>query len=324
MEADSTAGLGVYTGILAIDARAFGTHNTVEQHKLTEFLRDVVHQAATRADVPELLQNNVFHAFRGDGYLIGFDPDLCPAIVDRYSDALQSQLRSHHRELRSEEVELRIRASLHLGPLNTFNALLQDSPSGTCMVESGRMLDADSVRALLDNSDPRVTFVATVLSEEVMKQVVRAGHSSRRPSEFVAATVDVSAKEYSGTGYLRVPVPSGDLLKYGLLYGQPTESVPEGNSTDESDRSSIQNTNSFSGHAENVAQAGNVEGGFHNSSPRADNGGMSVSGRGNKVAGRDMHDVHQQFSGPFHTAGDSNFGPSSGRRADHHDDSAEG
>ncbi|MCX2729482.1 hypothetical protein OOZ19_04470 [Saccharopolyspora sp. NFXS83] len=321
MDQKDTHRLGHYTGILAIDVRRFSSHNDVKQRKIVDLLPTVLSESSERAGIAGLMRDNVFRAFRGDGYLIGFNPDLMVAVVDKFFDSLQAELRRRSAELRSAAIELRIRASLHLGPVQSFNILVSDSPSGTVMVETGRMVDAEPVRALLDNSDPKVTLVAAVLSEEVMKQVVESGRTARQPSEFVPAPLRVEAKDYAGKGYLRVPVPSGDLLTSGLLHGQPEPSIE---AADQSVASSGPASNSFTGYADKVIQARDVGGGIHDHSAYAD-GGIAVHGNGNVTAGGDIDksDNKQEFSGQFNTQGDSNFGPSSGRRIRSNHDQAE-
>ncbi|MEB3371918.1 hypothetical protein [Saccharopolyspora mangrovi] len=320
MDHESTDGLGQYTGILAVDVRQFSKHNTSQQQTIVQLLPTILQKSAERADISELLQRHIFRAFRGDGYLIGFNPDLIGTVIDRFLDALQAELRRHSAELRSSGIELRLRASLHLGPLRSFNTLAVDSPSGTLMVESGRMVDADAVRALLDHSDPRVTLLAAVVSEEVMKNVIEAGWTARQPSEFVAAPLRVNAKDYSGTGYLRVPTVSGELLRSGLLHGQPEQPATE--STEPSSKSADHISNTLDGRAQNATQAQNVHDGVHYNSVHADAAGIAVHGDGNTTAGGnvDQSTNKQEYSGHFHTQGDSNFGPSSGRRTGPHND----
>lgn len=319
MDQLDTGELGRYTGILAVDVRGFSKHNDIQQEQIGTQLLTILREAAERAGLSDIVQNFVFQAFRGDGYLIGFDPDRVADVVDRYFDSLQAALRRRSPQLRAAGIELRLRTSLHLGPLRSFNTLVADSPAGRLMVESGRMVDADPVRALLDSSDPNVTLVATVLSEEVMKNVIEAGRTIRQPSEFVAAPLRIEAKDYSGTGFLRVPVPSGDLLRYGLLHGQPEKTAEDGDDEQPPTPSEGFWGNSFSGHAEKVNQTRDVYGGINDSSVTAGPGGIAVRGNGNTTAQGDINTgdrtvAEQVFSGDFKTQGDANFGPSSGRR----------
>ncbi|MEU4744245.1 hypothetical protein AB0G02_27800 [Actinosynnema sp. NPDC023658] len=305
--------------MLVVDVRHFSKHNSAEQQVIAEQLPEILQRVADRTNLTSLWERGEFKAFRGDGYVIGFDPNLISAVVDGFFDALQSELRLRAAEFRAAGIELRVRASLHLGPLTSFNRLLADSPSGRPVVEANRMVDAEAVRALLDNSDPEVTFVALVLSHSVMEHVVEAGSTTRRRSEFVEAPLDVTAKEYSGKGYLRVPVPSGDLLRYGLLHGQPEAPPDDDRAVKRPEAPGHHVSNHMGGTAHNLVQAGSVRGGIHSHLTRNTDKGIEVTGNGNVTAGSnvDQSSGKQEFSGNFHTAGDANFGPSSGRRAGH-------
>ncbi|GGI86368.1 hypothetical protein GCM10011581_24320 [Saccharopolyspora subtropica] len=305
---DSTRALGEYRGILAVDVHCFGRHNDAQQKMIIDLLPEIIQQSASRAGLPQLWDGH-FRAPRGDGYLFGFHVDLVSAVVDRFFDALQGAMRQRAAQFRAAEITLRVRTSLHLGPVQSFDALLTDSPSGKVMVDTGRMVDADSVRALLDHSDPNVTFVASVISNAVMEHVVRAGRTARKPSEFVEAPLQVDAKDYSGVGYLRVPAPSQKLLSSGLLFGQPE---PDPEPTTEK-RAIAGTANDVHGRADNVAQTHDVSGGINQGTQ---NRGIVVKGNGNTTAGHgiDQSKDKQEFSGHFYTHGDANFGPSSGRR----------
>lgn len=310
MEQANTRGVGRYTGLLMVDVNRFdATHNSAQQHQIIQLLPVVLREAAEQARIPQLLQDNDFHAFRGDGYFIGFDPDLAAKVVDRYFDALQANLRSRTPSLRAKGIELRLRASLHVAPVHDYDRMIADSPTGSSANEAKRMVDANAVRALLQHSDPRVTLVATVVSSDAMKHVVEAGLTSRQPTEFVAAPMQVESKEFSGTGYLRVPVPSGDLLRHGLLHGQPVQGEPStlGNASRPVSSSEL---------AEQAVQA--EKGADECRTAYTAAGGTSVVASGDRSTAAygnvDQSSHKQEFSGTFRTKGDANFGPSSGRR----------
>ncbi|MEV0705141.1 hypothetical protein AB0I53_45505 [Saccharopolyspora sp. NPDC050389] len=309
--------IGEYLGILAVDVHRFSEHNTTQQQTIVQVLSEVLQQSATRTGLRTNWDEH-FRAPRGDGYLLGIAQELVSVVVDRFFDAMQYELRRRAAQLRAVEITLRLRASLHLGPVQSFNALLTDSPSGKVMVDVGRMVDAESVKALLNHSDPKVTHVVSVISESVLEHVVQAGLTSRQPSEFVQAPLKVDAKEYSGVGYLRVPAPSDELLRSGLLCGQPE---PATDSETSQSASEARGTNTSYGSAENLTQAHNVRD-VTDSSTR---GGIAVRGNNNTTAGNniDQSQNKQENSGHFYTLGDSNFGQSSGRRIGTDDTTAE-
>jgi hypothetical protein len=315
--AGSTRSADEYVGMLVVDVCRFSKHNNAQQQTIVEMLPEILRMVTERTDLASLWEQHQFRAFRGDGYIVGFARELVGLVVDRFFDALQGELRRRSGEFRAAGVELRVRTSLHLGPVASFDSLLTDSPSGRVMVDANRMVDAAAVRALLDNSDPEVTFVASVLSHSVMENVVEAGATTRRASEFVEAPLDVTAKEYSGRGYVRVPAPSGDLLRYGLLCRQPEKiSVDEDPVEARSEGVESHVANHVSGSAHNAIQTGDVRGGIHYDSARDNAKNIAVTGHNNITAGGnvDQSSGKQEFSGRFRAGHDANFGPSSGRR----------
>ncbi|EHR61625.1 hypothetical protein [Saccharomonospora cyanea] len=319
-ELSQDRGFGELVGILAVDVRRFSAHNDAQQKTIVDLLPVVLRDSATKAGLRQLWDGHGFRAFRGDGYLVGVRPELVGAVVDRYFDSLQNELRRRACDLQAAGVRLRLRASLHLGPVESFDVLVTDSPHGRVMVEAGRMVDAAPVRALLDHSDAEVTFVASVISRSVMEHVVEAGRCLRKPSEFVETSLKVDAKEYEGTGYLRVPTPSGELLTSGLLAVQqrPEAEVTESPEATRNDGGDTSSSNVVKGTVDTVSQVRDVRGGFGNGAVRGVSGGMVVTGNGNVAAGRDANvnrsTTTQEFSGTFFTQGDGNFGPGSGRR----------
>jgi len=303
-----------YIGILAVDVSQFSKHNSGQQTTIMPLLAEMIQQAARRAEVVQLWEDSTFLAPRGDGYLIGFHRDLLRRVVDRFFDALQTELRRNSARFRASDVAIRVRASLGLGPVPPFNPADSDSPAGEVMVNAARMVGAPQVRVILEKSDPAVTFVAVVLSRAVMEQVVAAGKTVRKPSEFVETTLRVSGKDYTDTGYLRVPAPSGELLRSGLLFEQ--DDVGAEPTVEEETLPGDRARNTATGPAENVVQARDVYGGVRS---------QSVSGNNNTLAGGDIEQSphKQEFSGTFTTQGDSNFGHSSGRRFETSNDQAE-
>ncbi|WP_026454186.1 hypothetical protein [Saccharomonospora iraqiensis] len=306
---------GEHLGILAVDVRHFSRHTTAQQETIQRELPAVLRAAADRVGLAEAWRGHRFHAFRGDGYLVGVRPELVAAVVDGFFDALQVELRRRVKGFRASGIELRLRTSLHYGPVGAFDALLADSPAGRVMVDAGRMLDAEPVRRLLDHSDPEVTLVASVLSGTVMEEIVRAERTERRPSEFVEAPLELAAKEYSGTGYLRVPAPSGDLLRAVLLPGGDDTDTPEEAGAADAGSGPAPVSNTVTGDAHGVAQSGVVHGGVRQHTVGdASGSGIVVSGDGHVTAGRDVTQSSTEITGDVSTRGDANFGPASGRR----------
>lgn len=299
--------------ILVVDTRQFSKHDDRQQNALALAIPEVLKQASHRAQVPELWADRQFPDSTGDGYIIGFSPRLLGRVVNRYIECLEMELRQAATTL-PPGARLRMRMSLHVGPVSLLDDVRISSPVGKTMIDTHRLVDATALRALLEHSDPEVTHLAVALSERVVQDAVVTGHSGRRLTEFVESPVAVKAKDFAGTAYLRVPAPSGELLARGLLGVQPPaeEAVPAepvpvpmpptgGPQASESGR---------------AAQFGDVTGGAVGGDVSGSVGVLgSVSGNDNTISG---HDLHQNLPGrdSYHSSGDMNIGPYGGQRGD--------
>ncbi|APU16372.1 MULTISPECIES: hypothetical protein [Actinoalloteichus] len=325
---DEASAPGTYLGVMVIDTHRISAPDDVGQDRLTTLIPEIVSSAARRGGVERLLLNPPVGTPSGEGLLFGFDAELLPLAVDRLMDALQGELRTRARDLRADGITLRMRASLHLGPVPSFTSLFVDSPTGRVVIDSHRMVGAAEVRALLERSDPQATFLATVVSDAVMADVIQAGHTVRRPSEFVRTALSVAAEDFPCIGHLRVPVPSGELLTAGLLTPRQQASDAErpapistpglGAADARSGTGWTSNTTTTNGgHQRLIAQSrdvGHIE--DHSTAVEAGLSEVAVSGNNNNIAGRDLDQStgRQDFSGTFDVGGDGSFGSHSGRR----------
>jgi hypothetical protein len=275
--------------IMVVDTKAFSRHDDLQQDELAVAIPRVLEAACQRAELPELWAEKRFPDSTGDGFIIGFPPRLLARVVNRYIECLQIELRLAARNLPAG-ARLRMRMSLNVGPVSLLNEALIGSPVGATMINTHRLVDADPLRVLLERSDPEITHLVAALSERVIEDTVRSGRAGRRLSEFVKAPVEIKAKDFCGTAYLRVPAPSGEVLALGVLGVQPpndSENPPEPSS-------------------EPIA-TGDIDGSV----------GVlgEVSGNQNTIAGRDLN---QSLAGrdAYRSQGDMNFGSYSGQRGD--------
>lgn len=278
-----------HVAIMVVDTREFSKHNDIQQDRLAPMIPELLRRAADRAGLAELWEHRAFPDSTGDGFMLGFPPRLLPSVVHRYLDTLQGQLRDEQRSLRADKMRLRMRLSLNLGPVGMVDDPSLDSPVGSAMIATHRLVDAEPVRVLLERSNPDVTLLAAALSESVMDAVVRTGHSGRHPDEFVAAPVRIAAKDFTGTAYLRVPAPSGDLLAHGLLGVQPTE--PEPTETPDTPPTRQPEAASTADHGGRVSRIGDLGDGSVATGDVTGNIGVlgPLSGHGNTVTGGDVN-----------------------------------
>jgi hypothetical protein len=277
--------------IMVVDAKAFSKHDDLQQDELVVAIPRVLEAACRRAELPELWAEKRFPDSTGDGFIIGFPPRLLARVVNRYIECLQIELRLAARTLPAG-ARLRMRMSLNVGPVSLLNEALIDSPVGATMIDTHRLVDAAALRVLLDRSDPDITHLVAALSERVIEDTVRSGRAGRRLSEFVKAPVEIKAKDFCGTAYLRVPAPSGEVLALGVLGVQPLADEDSENRSEPGPE---------------PIDAGDIDGSI----------GVlgEVSGNQNTIAGRDL-DQSSAGRDAYRNQGDMNFGSYSGQRGD--------
>ncbi|MGH8542992.1 MAG: hypothetical protein ACREX3_05015 [Gammaproteobacteria bacterium] len=209
--------------VLVVDSKEFSKHSDLQQGQLVPAIQGVLEKATQRCGLPQLWSERRFPSTRGDGYQFGFDQKYLPHVVNRYLEALQAELYEvNHQQLNRQGARLRMRLGLNLGPVPPYDAQETDSPVGSIINDTHRLVECDQVRAMLERSDPDVTMLAAALSESVMNDVVRKGYAGRSEEEFVAVEATINSHGLGTSAYLRVPAISGDLLRYGLLGAQDT------------------------------------------------------------------------------------------------------
>jgi hypothetical protein len=205
-----------YRGVLVVDTKEFGSNSDAGQALLADAVPDVVALAFERAKLAHVWQDALFPHNTGDGFGIGFDTRHLPAVVTRFFDTLQDVLAERDVRLRahSRRMRLRMRASLNVGPVQEPDAQGNTAVVGSTVITTHRLLDAPAVRDVLVRSDPEQTFLSVALSQRVFDDVLASEYATLPPSRVVPRLVQV--KEFTGTVYLYVPNPSGDLLRDGF------------------------------------------------------------------------------------------------------------
>lgn len=270
------ADLPPYRAVLSVDVKNFSGVAPIDHHGLTEAVPTILERAFERAGRPDVWAERRFPDGRGDGFVVGFRPETLPLLVGPLLDALQDELAYHDRMRFARSGQpTRMRVSIAVGPLTDSDESRLGDGSGAAMVETHRLLDSEPVRALLETSDPGVTFVAAVISARVYEDVVLGGYGEKAPGEFVQ--VPVSVKTYRGDAYLHVPKPSGTLLVRGI-------GAPDGHGPDDPPP--------LSSAPEDAGYAANMVNGIVN---------------GNAIQFRDQYVTDRSKTTQQHTSGDGNI-----------------
>jgi hypothetical protein len=220
----TTRELPPYRAVLVVDARSFSANPDRMQAELNTEIQQALAAAFIRAGLAQAWQDRRFAGHTGDGYIVGLEPDLLPYLIDPLLGELQSELHERDYRRRAWEPRLRLRASIHVGPLPD-----QGQPNdgvGKAMTDTHRLLDSDRVRQLLERTHEDVTFVAAIVSRRAYEDAVEGGYTGLHMALFVP--VEATAKRFADIAYLHVPTPSGPLLAVGIAGDQaaPTEPSP--------------------------------------------------------------------------------------------------
>ncbi|MFD3582874.1 hypothetical protein [Streptomyces sp. NPDC058683] len=125
----------------------------------------------------------------GDGAILLFSPAMLTRLVDPLMGQLNAALTRYERQRLASSPILRLRASVHVGPLS-----LPDH-RGDAINDTARLLDCQAIRQALSAAKDSGAFLAAALSEIVYQRTVRAGRTpDLGPHHFLEATARVSGK----------------------------------------------------------------------------------------------------------------------------------
>lgn len=252
-----------YRAVLVVDTKDFGGNSDPGQELLAQAVPDVVALAFERAGLAGVWQEALFPHNTGDGFGIGFDTRHLPAVVSGFFDVLQDVLAERDARLRARDrrLRLRMRASLNVGPVREPDPQGSTGVVGNAAITTHRLLDAPAVREVLTRSDPDQTFLSVALSQRVFDDVLASGYATLSASRVVPRFVRV--KEFSGTVYLYVPKPSGDLLAHGIADYQQELDAAQAVQETPPPTGAVRNTISGGTHSGTTIQVGHLHGGLH-------------------------------------------------------------
>ncbi|EIV91272.1 hypothetical protein [Frankia sp. QA3] len=342
------AKLPPYRALLVVDIKDFSGVPGRWHESLTREVPNLLDQTFRRCGWPDWTAAKRYDISTGDGHVLVLESWTLPLLVHPFLENLQRELEDRNRVASTGAGggrPLRMRVSLNIGPVTDSGTNRLGDGSGDARIALHRLLDADAVRHLLDDSDPQATLVAAILSSRAFEDAVTGGFCRLGPGDFVA--VDVAEKTYRGTAYLRVPRPTGGLLNRGF---RPPQAPPDPAGRDGARRHAPSHTSEPSGGPAGSGSSlsvGNVGGGVsvgsngptHNGFGDLNSGDFRSTRRDSYSAGRDQylgprtehrsehHGAGPQINGPVDRSSFSGYtftqaaSPPSGRqdRPGHHD-----
>ncbi|MDX2934908.1 hypothetical protein [Streptomyces ipomoeae] len=269
--------LPAYRGILAVDAKGFTGHPAIEHEAISRAVPELLRTALTRAGLEDLWNDRKFPASTGDGYVFGFDPTLMPFVIHPLLLTLQDVLTDYN-VLSYGAVPIRLRASLHIGPLPDTGD--EFSGNGTARNDTHRLLDSRPVKAVLASHKENITHLAAILSQRCYEDAVASGYTGRHLDHFVEVAATVDGKPFAQQAWIYVPQPSGPLYEEALTDPAAESPVRE-------DARPPENARTQGPRVRNSAPNGNINTGTVH-------GGQSVSNHnvaGDHVEGSKAHRV---------------------------------
>ncbi|MBA0052657.1 hypothetical protein E0L36_17730 [Streptomyces sp. AJS327] len=197
-----------YRGILAVDAKDFTGYPAIQHGEISRVIPQLLQTSFSRARLPEVWEERRFPDSTGDGYVFGFEPSSMPFVIHPWLSTLQELLTEFNVNSMGT-VRIRLRASLHIGPLPDSGDDFDGN--GTPRNDTHRLLDSVPVKAVLATQSENVTQVAAILSDRCYQDAVASGYTGRHPDYFIEVPASVEGKRFEQRAWLYVPAPSGNL-----------------------------------------------------------------------------------------------------------------
>jgi hypothetical protein len=221
-----------YRALVAVDTEKYSRNRSSELPNLNMALREVVETSMGRSLLAAEWGRRSFDQSTGDGLVFGVETYSLPFLLHPWLDILHSVLEEADVRLRrrSRDLRMRLRVSIHVGPVPDVGEGTPDPVSATTN-DVFRLLNASAAREALDRSDPDVTFLAAVVSQRVFEDVVAAGYCGLHPARFAPVVAEIPEKRFSQPAWLYLPRPSAGTAPIQLpepTTSRPPESPPGG------------------------------------------------------------------------------------------------
>nr|GID89634.1 hypothetical protein Ade03nite_85580 [Actinoplanes derwentensis] len=176
-----------------MDAKDFTKLPGSVHEETSAAIKTVVGNAMRDAGLEEDWSAPYFFGDTGDGFAAGLPTRILPSLIDPFPMLLQERL-AKFRDDRPGEEPLRLRVSLHVGPLPVDPAASSSTGNGTARNDTHRLLDADVIKGALRDVSPEIALVAMIISDRVYDDVVRGRYAGLHPDHFVPVTARVTGK----------------------------------------------------------------------------------------------------------------------------------
>lgn len=150
---------------------------------------DILATVLAECQLPDPQQLPGGYKDSGDGAILLFPPSVLARLVDPLLGRLNAALVRYEQQRLASSPVLRLRASVHVGPLS-----LPDH-RGNAINDTTRLLDSQATRQALSAAKDSGGFLAVALSEIVYQRTMHAGRTpDLGPHHFLEAAARVSDK----------------------------------------------------------------------------------------------------------------------------------
>ncbi|MFJ4972987.1 hypothetical protein [Streptomyces sp. NPDC088755] len=175
--------------LLAIDMEKYSQIPEAKMAAARCDVDDIVATVLADCQLPDPQELHGGYKDSGDGAILLFPPSVLARLVDPLLDRLNAALMRYERQRLASSPVLRLRASVHIGPLS-----LPDH-RGNAINDTTRLLDSQANRQALSAAKDNGGFLAAALSEIVYQRTVHSGRTQDLGSHhFLKAVARVSDK----------------------------------------------------------------------------------------------------------------------------------
>ncbi|GAA2107346.1 hypothetical protein GCM10009759_46340 [Kitasatospora saccharophila] len=209
-----------YRALFVLDMKGYSVVDSWRMANHWEDLESMLTTAFAQSGLEFEWRYPLYRDPTGDGLILALPLARARLLVDPLAENLHRLLAGHDRERLASVAPIRVRMSVHVGPL-------PDSHRGDPINDLCRFVNSDAARDAVEVAEERGAFVALVLSHEAFQVIVRAGRTERLRAEDFRFTRAVVEKKFAEPAWVHVPTVNAELLKatdpWPELGAAPTE-----------------------------------------------------------------------------------------------------
>ncbi|MFI7099410.1 hypothetical protein ACIBK8_08635 [Streptomyces sp. NPDC050161] len=194
-----------YQALVVFDMKGYSKVPSPYMQSTRDEFDNMLATAFVESGLGDEWQHCAYWNDRGDGCILAMPIRRMWRLVEPLPEILDGVLARYDRERFASMPEIRVRMSVHLGPVS-------ESYRGDPINDACRLIDSDAARDAVAKAEQLGSYVALVISEAVFQAVVRARRTTRLTElDFLPTRAEVKDK-YSEPAWVHVPRRSPSAL----------------------------------------------------------------------------------------------------------------